>query len=300
MCRTTTRGSARAAVRGRCGYRLVEIASCPALVDLDQYYDDLERGRLPAVAYIAPAGASEHPPGRIAAGATLIQGAPHGAGAQQRLGQLGLPVDLRRVGRMVRSRSAAARAGFRVPALLVSPYARRGFVDGTPLDTTSIPASSSATGDSAAARFRRAASGGPSTSRARHARRSFPLPNAAPAARRGVRPWVIYLGYGAALALGHRLDRLGRALRRTLAVTRCWRPARRPRARAGSRHDPDRPAGAGHAVRAGRSRVSRRTPRAERVHHRRPRAGLWRLTPTSGLALERGSTAGTPVAGSPR
>ena len=43
------------------------------IVDLDEYYEDLERGRLPAVAYVAPAGASEHPPGRVAAGATLTR-----------------------------------------------------------------------------------------------------------------------------------------------------------------------------------------------------------------------------------
>ena len=32
------------------------------IVDLSQYYADLQRGTLPAVAYIVPSGASEHPP----------------------------------------------------------------------------------------------------------------------------------------------------------------------------------------------------------------------------------------------
>ena len=43
------------------------------IVDLDEYYDDLERGTLPAVAYIAPAGGSEHPPGGVAPGQTLVR-----------------------------------------------------------------------------------------------------------------------------------------------------------------------------------------------------------------------------------
>ena len=38
----------------------------------------------------------------------------------------------------MRLRRAPPGHGFRVPALLVSPYARRGHVDSTPLDTTSI------------------------------------------------------------------------------------------------------------------------------------------------------------------
>ena len=138
--RTTTRAGPRGSAQA---LRAVPLRRDPRfghIVDLDEYYEDLERGRLPAVAYIAPAGASEHPPGRIAAGETLDKGADHGPGAQQRLGQLGVHVDLRRVGRLVRPRAAASPGplGFRVPALLVSPYARRGYVDSTPLDTTSI------------------------------------------------------------------------------------------------------------------------------------------------------------------
>ena len=72
MSRTTTRGRTRQRAGGAgAGARSLRLSR--HVVDLDEFYEDLERGRLPAVAYIAPAGASEHPPGRIAAGATLTR-----------------------------------------------------------------------------------------------------------------------------------------------------------------------------------------------------------------------------------
>ena len=98
------------------------------IVDLDEYYEDLERGTLPAVAYIAPAGA-QRAPARAdrGAGQTLVRTLVTALDAQQRVAELGVHVDLRRVGRLVRPRAAAAAGcGFRVPALLVSPYARAG------------------------------------------------------------------------------------------------------------------------------------------------------------------------------
>ena len=42
------------------------------IVDLDQYYEDAATGNLPAVAYIAPSGNSEHPPGSVRAGQRLV------------------------------------------------------------------------------------------------------------------------------------------------------------------------------------------------------------------------------------
>ena len=49
------------------GYaRVSTTRSCVGhIVDLDEYFDDLATGTLPAVAYIVPAGSSEHPPGSI-------------------------------------------------------------------------------------------------------------------------------------------------------------------------------------------------------------------------------------------
>jgi phospholipase C len=112
------------------------------IVDLSEYYKDLENGTLPAVAYIAPSGPSEHPPSSIQSGQTFVRTL---------------------LNSMMQSTSWSSSAflvayddwggwydhvkppqvdkwgyGFRVPAFVVSPYARRGVVDHTVLDFTSI------------------------------------------------------------------------------------------------------------------------------------------------------------------
>jgi phospholipase C len=187
------------------------------IVDLDQYYSDLERGRLPAVAYIAPAGASEHPPGRIEAGATLTRSLVTALARSSAWDSSAFLWTYDEPGGWFDHVRPPAGAGLRVPALLVSPYARRGFVDSTPLDTTSIPAFVERNWRLArrirARSFERAFdfSRGPREP-------SIPPAERRPAARTGARLWVIYLGYGAALALsGILIGWVG--LRRTLAVT---------------------------------------------------------------------------------
>jgi phospholipase C len=112
------------------------------IVDLEQYFDDVRDGRLPAVSYIVTSASSERTPGNIASG-------------QQRARAL-----LEALIRTDAWRSAAFLwtydgwggwydhvppprvdrfgYGFRVPALLASPYARRGHVDHTTLDFTSV------------------------------------------------------------------------------------------------------------------------------------------------------------------
>jgi phospholipase C len=108
------------------------------VVGLPEFYDDAAHGTLPAVSYIIPAGAGEHPPGSIRSGQSFVRSL---------------------VNSLVRSPVWTSSAflwtydgwggwydhvrpprgyGFRVPALLVSPYARRGHVDSTTLDSTSI------------------------------------------------------------------------------------------------------------------------------------------------------------------
>jgi phospholipase C len=112
------------------------------IVDMDQYYQDLHDGTLPAVAYIASAASSEHPPSNIQAGQRLVRSL---------------------VTELMRSTAWSSSAfiltysnwggwydhvappqidddgyGFRVPALLVSPYARQGKIDSTQLDFTSV------------------------------------------------------------------------------------------------------------------------------------------------------------------
>jgi phospholipase C len=178
------------------------------IVDLDEYYEDLRDGRLPQVAYIAPAGSSEHPPGRIGAGEALVKrlitalsmsSAWDSSAFMWTYDDWGGWFDHVRPPRI-----AGGTLGFRVPALLVSPYARRGDVDSTRLDTTSILrfiednwaleplASRDARANTLAGAF------------------DFSKEPRAPsivAAERGsqdptaVRRWVIYVAYGAALVL---------------------------------------------------------------------------------------------------
>ncbi len=112
------------------------------IVDMDEYYEDLQNGTLPAVAFMAPSGPSEHPPQHPRSGQTLVRTL---------------------INELMRSDSWSTSAflltyddwggwydhvpppqvddygyGFRAPALLVSPYARQGYVDSTVLDFTSM------------------------------------------------------------------------------------------------------------------------------------------------------------------
>ncbi len=112
------------------------------IVPLDEYYEDLRNGTLPAVSYMVPSGASEHPPGSIFAGERFVQTL---------------------INELMRSDAWESSAfmwtyddwggwydhvpppsvdefgyGFRAPALLVSPYARQGHVESTVLDFTSF------------------------------------------------------------------------------------------------------------------------------------------------------------------
>jgi len=112
------------------------------IVDLDEYFVDLQRGTLPAVSYVVTVGSSEHPPSNPLSGQKLLR---------------------RMVTALMQSSAWESSAltwahddwggwydhvtppeadefgyGFRVPSLLVSPYARRGYVDNTVLDHTSV------------------------------------------------------------------------------------------------------------------------------------------------------------------
>ncbi|MEA2512805.1 MAG: hypothetical protein QOJ59_2292 [Thermomicrobiales bacterium] len=112
------------------------------IVDVEQYYEDLRNDALPAVSFIVPVGASEQPPGSISAGQLFVK---------------------RLINALTLSSAWSTSAfmwtyddwggwydhvpppavdqfgyGFRVPALLVSPYAKQGYVESTTLDFTSI------------------------------------------------------------------------------------------------------------------------------------------------------------------
>jgi phospholipase C len=112
------------------------------IVDLNEYFQDLENGTLPAVAYIVSSDATEHPPRSIRAGQRLLKKLIQ-ALMQSDAWSSSIfmwtydnwggwydhvpPPQVDKYG-----------YGFRVPALLVSPYARRGYIDSTELDFTSI------------------------------------------------------------------------------------------------------------------------------------------------------------------
>jgi phospholipase C len=112
------------------------------IVDLDQYYEDLRNDTLPAVAYIAPAAASEHPPSNIQAGQRLVRSLVTELMRSPAWPNSAFLLTYSNSGgwydHVAPPRVDQDGYGFRVPALLVSPYARQGHVDRTELDFTSI------------------------------------------------------------------------------------------------------------------------------------------------------------------
>jgi phospholipase C len=112
------------------------------IVDLKQYYRDLARGTLPAVSYIAPSGPSEHPPSSVRSGESFVRtlinslirsGSWKSSAFVLSWDDWGGWYDHVRPPRVDRYGY-----GFRVPAMLVSPYAMRNYIDSTQLDFTSI------------------------------------------------------------------------------------------------------------------------------------------------------------------
>jgi phospholipase C len=111
------------------------------IVPLTQYYKDLHDGTLPSVAYIAPSGASEHPPGSVQSGMRFVRTVINNLVASPYWDSSAFLLSYDDWGGWydhVRPPQIDGFGyGFRVPALLVSPYARRGYVDHTTLDFTS-------------------------------------------------------------------------------------------------------------------------------------------------------------------
>jgi phospholipase C len=112
--------------------------------DLEEYFQDLENDTLPSVAYIvAPAGgASEDVPGTAKVGQRLVAKLLNSLmrSAQWKSSAFMWTYD----GwggwydHVKPPRVDSYGYGFRAPALLVSPYAKQGYVDSTTLDSTSI------------------------------------------------------------------------------------------------------------------------------------------------------------------
>jgi len=112
------------------------------IVDMEEYFRDLIDGTLPQVAFMVPSGPSEHPPSNVGSGQRFVKNLLQALmQSDYWLSSAFLwayddwggwydhvpPPQVDEYG-----------YGFRVPALLVSAYARRGFIDSTTLDYTSI------------------------------------------------------------------------------------------------------------------------------------------------------------------
>jgi phospholipase C len=112
------------------------------IVNLDQYYIDLNNNNLPAVSYIIPSGASEHPPGSQETGQrfvkTLIQELMRSSSWNSSAFMLVYDDWGGWYDHVTPPVVDEFGYGPRVPALLVSPYAKEGFIDNTELDFTSI------------------------------------------------------------------------------------------------------------------------------------------------------------------
>ena len=112
------------------------------IVDLDEYYTDLENGTLPAVAYIAPSGPSEHPPGSVLAGQRFVRSLVQALMRSSSWDTGAFMVTYDDWGgwydHVVPPAIDADGYGFRVPAFLAGGYARRGHIESTTLDYTSI------------------------------------------------------------------------------------------------------------------------------------------------------------------
>ena len=112
------------------------------LVPLSEYFEDAAKGELPAVSFITPSGLSEHPPGDLTLGhyfaTDLLEAlmlSEHWESSAYVLtwdewGGFADHVEPPQVD--------ADGYGFRVPGLIVSPYAKQGFIDSTTYDHTSV------------------------------------------------------------------------------------------------------------------------------------------------------------------
>lgn len=112
------------------------------IVDLSQYYVDLRQGTLPDVSYIVPSGASEHPPQKPITGErtvkNLIQELMRSSSWNTSAFMLLYDDWGGWYDHVTPPQVDAFGYGLRVPGILVSPFARQGYVDNTQLDFTSV------------------------------------------------------------------------------------------------------------------------------------------------------------------
>ncbi len=112
------------------------------IVDFDEYYQDLENGTLPAVSYVVALGATEHPPANPIVGQRFMKRAIQALMRSDVWDSTAFIVLYDDWGgwydHVPPPRVDEFGYGFRVPAFMVSAYARQGYIDSTELDSTSI------------------------------------------------------------------------------------------------------------------------------------------------------------------
>ena len=112
------------------------------IVDLSQYFIDLQNGTLPAVSYIIPSGASEHPPSSLMSGQRFVKNILQELMRSNSWDSSAFLLTYDDWGgwydHVVPIHVDEYGYGPRVPAILVSPYAKTGYIDHTVLDFTSI------------------------------------------------------------------------------------------------------------------------------------------------------------------
>jgi phospholipase C len=112
------------------------------IVDLSEYYRDIDQGALPAVSYIVPAGGGASTQTSIRTSERLGLSIINALTRSSAWGSSMLLWTYDGWGgwydHVVPPQVDASGYGFRVPAMLVSPFARQGYVDDTPLDFTSM------------------------------------------------------------------------------------------------------------------------------------------------------------------
>ena len=108
------------------------------IVDLGQYYTDLSNGTLPAVAFVASSKSSENPPGSVQVGQRLVRRLTTALVMSRLWPSSAFMWTYDGWGGWYDNVKPPDGYGFRVPALLMSPYARQGQVNHTVLDYTGM------------------------------------------------------------------------------------------------------------------------------------------------------------------
>jgi phospholipase C len=117
-------------------------ARAQRIVERSRLFADLNANRLPDISYIFPNGDSERAPGSVAEGEGRVQGIINSIMRSPAWASSAVILTWSDWGgyydHVAPPQLDGAGYGFRVPALVISPYSRRGYVDHTTADFTSV------------------------------------------------------------------------------------------------------------------------------------------------------------------